>query len=498
LVPDVFSGDVAIVEAGKTMNLTVGSIGWVYITEKEDDSSLFNGWYDIAGSYQTAIYSIPSISRNYTLKPIWRTPFWVTLNLDGGKLVDHVTGEDLPTRYPILPGGTFAPHAYVPTKNGVVFYGWYLSTDPDKKVITGPLTGINAGNTTMPITADTTFVAKWGQGIEFTFDPNGGTFPSGVQTVYHFAPRYKVFLELFPNPTHPDDTKAFRGWARSTNLTYVYGKFDIIQMPAEESAPSITLVAQWAEEIVITLNLNGGEFPIPVIGDPIQTTYVRAPGTTFNVPSTYPVREDYSFSGWFLDAELTEVFPEIGGITVGNDPITIYVGWIDLRNLGVYKATNGDAVIIEKTNAGLFIGTFTRSSCGVFRFEGAGFLTVIDVDTIRVRAPNSSFTTTFTRVTEKKQPAATSIAALKARWKQPTDLGGTIIINLTMDWDTGGGAAFIWEDPEWNSISFPVCYVVENDTLYLVRQYGQEGARLPGEVIWNIPIVNNALQGWTK
>jgi uncharacterized repeat protein (TIGR02543 family) len=281
----------------------------------------------------------------------------------------------------------------------------------------------------------------------------------------------------------------------------VYGRFEIIQIPAEDTTP-ITLVAQWAEGTVITLNLNGGEFPLPYTQIPIPTTYVRASGTTFNVPPTNPVKEDYSFTGWFRDAELTDVLPQ-EGIIVGNDPITIYAGWLDLRNLGVYKGTNGDAVIIEKTNAGIVVATFTESSCGVWFLEGAGFLTIVDVDTITVRPPNSIYPSTFTRVTATKQPAGIAFGApLFAEWKQSTTLGGMIFINLR-DWDGDGSATFTWDNQDYIGdnniiISIPICYVVEDDTLYLLRRYGPASGRLPGEVIWGIPIVNNALQGWTK
>jgi hypothetical protein len=220
------------------------------------------------------------------------------------------------------------------------------------------------------------------------------------------------------------------------------------------------------------------------------------------VPTTDPKREDYSWTGWFLDDELTDPIPQTG-IIVGNDPITIHAGWIDLRNLGVYKASNGDAVIIENPgNNGLVVGTFTASSCGVFRLKGASFLTIVDVNTIRVRAPNSSLITTFTRVTEKKQPVG-SIGfgtPLFAEWKQSTTLGGSICIILR-DWEEDGSAEFKWDNEDevnYATIGFSICYVVEEGTLYLLRRYGPAYGRLPGEVIWTIPIENDALKNWAK
>jgi uncharacterized repeat protein (TIGR02543 family) len=496
-VMDIISGDVAVVEAGKTMTLYVGAIGWSYITEKE--GSLFDGWYDTAASNQTAVYSIQSISKNYTLKAIWKTPKLVTLDLNGGKLVDE-DGADLPLIYPVLPGGTFAPHSYIPTKSGVVFYGWYLSNNPNEEVLTGPngYTGSGpqaTGNTTMPINADITFKAKWGPGIEFTFNPNGGTFPAGVETVHRFAPRYKVFLELYPIPTPPEG-KTFEGWS-TTNPNRVYGRFDIIQI----LETPITLVASWVDGVVVTLNLNGGEFPLPVIGDPVATTYERAPGAIFNVPTTRPVKEGYSWTGWFTDAALTNKIPQ-EGIIVGNVPITIYAGWQDERFLGVYRSGNGpETVIIEKTDQqGILVGTFAESSCGVFTLDYAtgSFLSIINVDTITV------YNAPYPRVTEKKQPVSTNNFALNGIWKQSTTMGGTIQINL-WDGNANGLAIFTLVTADEEYFNIPISYVVEDDTLYLLRRVTEQGPRgswdiivHPGEVIWGIPIVNNVLQGWAK
>jgi hypothetical protein len=124
------------------------------------------------------------------------------------------------------------------------------------------------------------------------------------------------------------------------------------------------------------------------------------------------------------------------------------------------------------------------------------------VNTIRVRAPNSPLITTFTRVTETKQPAG-SIAfgtPLFNEWKQSTTLGGSISIILR-DWNEDGSAEFKWDNEDlvnYDTIGFSICYVVEDDKLYLLRRYGPTNGRLPGEVIWAIPIENNALQGWAK
>jgi uncharacterized repeat protein (TIGR02543 family) len=479
-VVDIIVDNVGVVEAGKTMGLYVGSIGWSYVSTKE--GALFNGWLNSSGS---PVYSV-AVNSDVTLKARWIIPYWVTLDLNGGTLLDE-EGNDLPLIYSILPGGTFAPHSYVPTKAGdVVFYGWFISTDSEEKVLTGPngYTGSDGnGNTTMAITSDITFKAKWGPGAIFTFELNGGEYPPGVQTVYRFAPRDKVFLEQYLIPTHPEGL-SFRGWASITD--YVYGRFEIITIVDESP---ITLTASWVEGTVVTLNLNGGEFPLPWTGIPVPTTYERAPGTIFNVPFTNPVREGYLFTGWYLDAALQNRLPQ-SGITVGTEPVTIYAGWLDLGFLGVYvRADGGAAVIIENTNAGIFCGTFTESACSVFSFDDAGaFLQIIDEDTITVLGDE------FTRVTGKKTPAYHNNTALRGTWKQSAMEGGTVMINL-MDWDENGSTTFTYETPDWDYLTIPLSYVVEGNTLYLLRKVTGQG---PGEVIWGIPIVNNALQGWTK
>jgi hypothetical protein len=482
-VIDVVSGNAAIVEAGKTMTLYVGSIGWSYVSTKE--RSIFSGWMNSGGSL---VYSVPSISGDVTLKARWTPAFLVTLDLNGGKLLDGI-GDDLPLIYPVVNGGTFDLRDYVPTKDGEVFYGWYLSTDPNQTVLTGART----------ISADITFKAKWGPGAVFTFDLNGGVYPPDVQTVYHFAPGYRVYLEQYPIPTHPDEL-AFKGWALSTNLNYVYGRFDSI--PIADESP-ITLVAQWVTGTIVTLNLNGGEFPLPVSGIPVPTIFAvepaqgANPSPNFNVPTTKPVKEGHSFTGWYLNAELTTPLP-VAGIVVRTEPVTIYAGWLDISYVGVYHNSEMTfpTVVFEIYEEKLVVAHFSPTSITIQYNDSMA--NPIDVATqFSPDKYTDSANNEYLRVTEKKQPAKTTNFALEGRWRW----GSTnIYLNLWDDKEVGE-AVLSYS----TTINLLLSYVVEGNTLYLMRRISTPGVNwydkptmYPGELIMSIPIVSNALQGWAK
>jgi uncharacterized repeat protein (TIGR02543 family) len=112
-------------------------------------------------------------------------------------------------------------------------------------------------------------------------------------------------------PTPIREGFIFQGWFRNSTLTQPFTEGTVI-------SSNLTLYARWqrvsVNQFTVTFEVNGGE--------PIQPIIVEA-NVVFSPPT--PVREGYTFDGWFTNSTLTTRYRENSTVTQN---ITLYAKWI--------------------------------------------------------------------------------------------------------------------------------------------------------------------------
>lgn len=215
----------------------------------------------------------------YLFKPVI-TPR-VTYNKNGGVIDNEV-------QYTVYNEGVglTLPSAH---KDGYIFDGWFDNAD-----LTGePVTEIGTEENT-----DKAFWAKWSIAeYSVTLNPNGGILESALE-------KY-TYGEGASLPVVTKDGYNFVGWFDNAELNGT----PVTEITAEDFGNK-EYWAKWAEnEYSVTLNLNGGTL------ESALEKYTYGEGAVLPVPT----RTDYTFAGWFDNAELTgAAITEIGAEDMGN------------------------------------------------------------------------------------------------------------------------------------------------------------------------------------
>ena len=176
-----------------------------------------------------------------------------------------------------------------PTRAGYTFLGWYNN---GTKVTSG----------TWKIDGDVTLVADWSIiTYSISYDMNGGVNAIGNPTSYTV-----VTGATIANPTRTGYT--FLGWTYDDITTPIV---DVV-IPAG-SIDSKGLTAHWsANEYIITLDANGGSFPVASL----TVKY----NSSFELP--VPIDDNYYFAGWYNgDTKVTD------GIWNKAENITLTARW---------------------------------------------------------------------------------------------------------------------------------------------------------------------------
>ena len=198
----------------------------------------FGGWYCAAFNYTLNINDTYGEESNSTFEAVWTAKlgnYTITTNSDplnirdGAGSASSVIGQ--------VPKGTVV--------NITTIYGdWGYIT----------YNGVSGWVSLAYCTYHSAYVAPSDppatQTYTLTFDPNGGTMPSGVSLTYKFEAEEKFVdvIGVFPIPTHPDSNMEFYGWRWSkagedTNdfrWTDGWGS-----QPYYESFGDATFIADW-------------------------------------------------------------------------------------------------------------------------------------------------------------------------------------------------------------------------------------------------------------
>lgn len=330
----------------------------------------FIGWYSDEALLNPFVFSVMP-DDNLTLYAKWDINLYtITFDSNGGSVVSSITQD--------FESIVTAPNH--PEKEGYTFTGWTIDLEGTNGYVFD----------TMPAN-DLTLYAQWQiNAYTITFDTDEGT------TVDSIMQDYQTALTKPADPTRLFYN--FDGWYEDQEYTITY-TFNLME------ARNLTLYAKWLpNEFTITLELNGGtgdttlierytlsiEAPLPekegytfdgwftdaALTNPYvfstmppqnftlyakwninayTITFESYGGTTYNqIIKIYntsmpviedPVKEGYTFTGWFLDESFTNVYAYT---RMPAKDITLYARWHNS--------------ITFDSNGGSLVSTITRAS----------------------------------------------------------------------------------------------------------------------------------------
>ena len=261
-----------------------------------EDGFTFGGWYKDSACTDEFDFSTP-ITADLTLYAKWTEVeipvvppedifYTVTFDSRGGSAVkkQYVKEE------------TTAARPADPEREGFVFDGWYNAEDDEFDFST-------------PITADITLYAKWVEDTSETyftvwFDSRGGNeiYARRVVSGSAVAPPADPVREGF----------TFAGWYSAEGEEFDFSK------PVNSD---LTLYAKWVEdtsETYFTVEFDSRG------GNAVYAQEVISGGKA--VKPADPVREGFTFTGWFTDEETKNAYDF--NTTIDGD-IKLYAGWIE-------------------------------------------------------------------------------------------------------------------------------------------------------------------------
>ena len=246
------------------------------------------GWYTSLNDGETLdekwSFTSNTISNDITLYAKWIiNEYTITFDSNGGNNINSITQDY----------DTTVNESAEPTRGGYTFGGWYSD---DELTITYSFTAITA--------EDIILYAKWTiNQYTITFDSNEGA------SILSITQDYDTTVNGTTESTRGGYT--FGGWYSDEELTITY---TFTTMPAED----ITLYAKWDTITYdITYQLGGG-----INGNNPDIYTAETNTIILNVLT----KENYTFEGWFNNAEFTG--DAVTEITLGSTgDMTLYAKW---------------------------------------------------------------------------------------------------------------------------------------------------------------------------
>jgi uncharacterized repeat protein (TIGR02543 family) len=281
----------------------------------------FAGWWTGTGGTGTEITAASTVSiiTDTTLYAHWSADtFTVTFDAQGGT-------APAPASKAVTFESTYGPLATT-TRPGRTFAGWWTGTG-------GTGTEITAAST-VDITTDTTFYAKWTpNSYTVTFDAQGGTAPVPASKTVTVDSTYGSLA------TTSRTGWAFDGWWTGSEGTGT----EITAASTVSITSNTTLYAKWTPNTyTVTFDAQGGTTPIPV-------------SKTVTVDSTYGLlstttRTGWSFDGWWTGTEGTGTQITAESLVSITDHITLYAKWTPNTYTVTFDAQGGTTPIPASKN----------------------------------------------------------------------------------------------------------------------------------------------------
>lgn len=280
-----------------TIECTVGGY-YSGLPTPEREGYKFKGWY-LEMSFENSVDTTTKVSleTSHVLYACWseeNSTVSVTLNANGGTVsknsIDYTVGD----MYENLPK---------PVRTGYTFDGWFT------KSVGGDLVD---ATTEVTIEIAHTLFAHWTineKKVTVSLNANGGSLSSSGNIELTVGENYGNL----PTPTRTDYT--FDGW-----FTELEGGDEIEAATEVTNDSAHSLYAHWIAKITVALNANGGIVDV----DSILLTFGDKYSALSEVPN--PVREGYTFEGWYTEAEEGTPITADTEVTI-KTAHTIYAHW---------------------------------------------------------------------------------------------------------------------------------------------------------------------------
>ena len=297
------------------------------------DTIVFTGWYTDAAC--TTKFSFNSdVTANLTLYAGWQdtvTKYDVIFNLgyDGATPIETQKVAE----------NTRATKPTDPVRSGFEFGGWYKEN-----------TYTNEFNFALDtISANTTIYAKWFKTSTVTYNPNY----EGAQNLTATTVKGIAEEKQLPNR----DNNQFVGWYSDSACT---SAFDFTTVLTND----ITLYAKWVQIGNTTYNVT---FNLGYEGAPTITAQEVVENSKATKPND-PERSGYDFSGWYKEAQCTNVF-NFNTELITADTV-IYAKWSVIYKVTYkYNYTDSPADVVEDAVGGK-AQTKVLEDRGYFLFTG--------------------------------------------------------------------------------------------------------------------------------
>jgi uncharacterized repeat protein (TIGR02543 family) len=297
----------------------------------------FDGWYT-ASSGGTLISPITKITAAATYYAHWTgVKSTVTLNANGGT-VDSAATKKVTVYY-----GSAYRTLSSPVRTGYTFSGWYTAVSGGTK--------ITAATKVTLISKAQTLYAHWTiKSYTVSFSANGGTSVSSLSRTHGST------VGTLPSTTRKNYT--FQGW-----YTAVLSGTKITS--AAKVTAGVTYYAHWqGVKSTVTLNANGGKIGLLTK----KSMYVYY-GSTYGALDV-PVREGYSFNGWFTAAtDGTQVTSALR-VNLISTTQTLYAHWTIRKYTVSFYANGGTPVAYLSKTHGSTIGTLPTTTRKNYTFQG--------------------------------------------------------------------------------------------------------------------------------
>ncbi|WP_339787703.1 InlB B-repeat-containing protein [Paenibacillus sp. FSL R7-0313] len=285
-------------QATKVIEVPFGATTQLYLGTPIWQGHVFAGWSP------TPPTTMPEESMTFTAH--WTTnAYTVKFNSNGG--AEEV--ENQTVGY-----GNLVSTPIEPTNEGYVFGGWYTSSD---------LTTLY--NFTAPVTGDLTLYAKWLLRYTVSFESNEGSVVTS-QTVNEGS---KAEAPVAPER----EGYVFSGWYSDIELITPY------DFTTAVVTTDLTLYAKWTVYVpntyTVTFESNGGSI--------VDAKTVNE-GAVASAPGV-PIREGYTFSGWYSDIDLTTAYGFTAGVM---ENIMLYAKWTR-NSYTVSFSSNGGSLVSSQS-----------------------------------------------------------------------------------------------------------------------------------------------------
>ena len=255
---------------------------------------------------------------NITLYAQWEvTEYSIHYELNGGSFDKNT--DNYISRYEYgHEGGYELP---VPKKKGFTFCGWYIDDGFKNRI------DVISQSTWK----DLTLYALWDTTFTVVFDPNIVQGDVVTGTIKDQKIKYNTTTILRSN-AYQSDNYLFMGWALSKtdadNGIIAYANRQKILRPSDDHLVydtttgiyTMRLYAVWRNSFRVTYVLNGGDF---VNGEVPVTEYLYNSLTNYDLVS--PVRDGYTFDGWYTEAGYWHKITSIAPGSTGDK--TLYAKW---------------------------------------------------------------------------------------------------------------------------------------------------------------------------